>query len=375
MQLNQPFAFRNGGYFRRRFLRTAYVTAAMLVVVFLSNATAEASLVTSVFSWFSGGQASAELAAATNTPNLQTIDLLQAASNINPNPENRAEVAPIDGSVLVPDIAATNDSSSTELLNTQISTYTVRDGDTISSVAKMFNVSVNTVRWSNDLNGRSTLKAGQDLIILPISGITYTIKKSDTIQSIAKKYGADISDILNYNDLTLSSKLDVGTTLIIPDAELSSAEITAAQPQRPAPSKGPIKNAPFEPLLDPVWNWPTCNGCFIRPVDGGYVSQKLHGHNAIDIASPVGTPIHAMADGTVIISRTGGWNGGYGTFVVLSHNVGGMSTQTLYAHMSRTAVTAGQHVYQGQTIGYIGLTGLTTGPHVHFEIRGAKNPF
>lgn len=359
-----------------------YVVAALLCVSLISHKTAEAGLVSSVFSWFSGAAASTDVSSATDTPNLQTVDLLRAASNVNPNPEKLAEVAPIDGGVLIPDIAATNDASGTQSLNTQISTYTVRDGDTISSIAQMFNVTVNTVRWSNDLTSKSVLKAGQNLIILPVSGITYTVKKGDTIQGIAKKYstsGSNIDgitkDILDYNDVTLSSPLTVGQSLIIPAAELSVVDVPVLPPKKTTPSRGPIKNAPFEPILDPVWTWPTCSGCFIRPVEGGYVSQTLHGHNAIDIAAPIGTPIHAMADGTVIISKSGGWNGGYGTFVAISHSVGGLSTQTLYAHMSRVAVSAGEHVTQGQVIGYIGLTGMTTGPHVHFEIRGAKNPF
>lgn len=93
----------------------------------------------------------------------------------------------------------------------------------------------------------------------------------------------------------------------------------------------------------------------------------------MDLAVAVGTPIHAAAAGIILVSKSNGmWNGGYGNFVMISHPNG---VQTLYAHMSRTAVKAGQHVYQGQIIGFIGMTGLTTGPHTHFEIRGAQNPF
>ena len=110
----------------------------------------------------------------------------------------------------------------------------------------------------------------------------------------------------------------------------------------------------------------------MKPISGGRKSQGIHGHNGVDLAAPVGTPIMASASGKVIISRTGGYNGGYGTYVVISHSNG---TQTLYAHMSDNYVTVGESVSQGQTIGEIGMTGRTTGPHIHFEVRGASNPF
>lgn len=86
------------------------------------------------------------------------------------------------------------------------------------------------------------------------------------------------------------------------------------------------------------------------------------GHRAIDYAAPIGTPIRSVGDGTVVRA---GWNGGYGRFVSVRHN----STYTTnYAHMSRIAVSYGQKVSQGQTIGYVGSTGFSTGPHLHYEM-------
>lgn len=110
----------------------------------------------------------------------------------------------------------------------------------------------------------------------------------------------------------------------------------------------------------------------MRPLRGGVKSQGIHGYNGIDIAAPVGTPILASADGAVILARTSGYNGGYGLYVVIKHNNG---TQTLYAHMSRVNVSVGQTVTQGEVIGAVGNTGRSTGPHIHFEVRGARNPF
>lgn len=85
-------------------------------------------------------------------------------------------------------------------------------------------------------------------------------------------------------------------------------------------------------------------------------------HRAIDYAAPYGTPIKAVGDGTVVRA---GWNGGYGNFISIRHN----STYTTnYAHLSRYAVSYGTKVTQGQTIGYVGSTGFSTGPHVHYEM-------
>ncbi len=96
------------------------------------------------------------------------------------------------------------------------------------------------------------------------------------------------------------------------------------------------------------------------------------GHRAIDYAAAYGTPIRAVGDGTVVFA---GWNGAYGQMVKIRHN---STYQTNYGHMSKIAVKYGQTVTQGQTIGYVGSTGLSTGPHLHYEMvkNGTKiNPF
>lgn len=348
------------------------VFAIFLTLLFTYSKTVHAGLLSFVSSLLESQQVSAQTNNQSGRPSnySQIGAVLQAHSNFNPTSEVVAEVPPMVGETLVADLAGTNTAGSSDF-NTQINTYVVREGDTISGVAKMFNVSINTVLWANNLTGRSVLQPGQTLVILPISGITYTVKKGDTLKGIAKKYGADhsddtLSDILSYNDLSLASPLAAGQAIIIPNAEL-------ATPVAPVSSSRHITTAPREPLLDDVTSLPSYTGYYTRPIFGGTISQGLHGHNAIDFASPVGTPVYASAPGTVIISRSSGaWNGGYGNYVVISHPNG---TQTLYAHMSKSIVSAGEQVSRGDTIGYIGMTGLTTGPHVHFEVRGARNPF
>jgi len=109
--------------------------------------------------------------------------------------------------------------------------------------------------------------------------------------------------------------------------------------------------------------------CQFRPVPGGVNQPFIPGqHPGIDLHASYGDPIHACLGGTVIIAA---WEGGYGNAVVIDDG-GGMAN--LYAHQSQIAVSVGQQVSAGQIIGYIGSTGYSTGPHLHFEVRVAGNP-
>lgn len=234
-----------------------------------------------------------------------------------------------------------------------ISVYVVREGDTLSQIAEMFGVSVNTIIWANDLSGPKAIHEGQTIVILPVSGVRHTVVQGETAESIARKYKGDVKEIIQYNGLEPDAKLVAGDVLIIPDGE-------ASQPTRSVATRRPkIPQVSYD-------------GYYLRPIQGGIKTQGLHGYNGVDLATYAGAPIFASASGRVIVSRMGGWNGGYGNYLVISHPNG---TQTLYAHNRENIVFAGQEVVPGQVIGYVGSTGRTTGPHVHFEVRGAKNPF
>jgi len=282
--------------------------------------------------------------------NSQTMDLLEGYLNLNPVGIGGPLLATIEGSALASgeDAGAYIDLGKSG--TGEISTYVVRPGDTLSGIAEMFGVSANTIVWANNMTSR-TLKVGQELVILPITGVKHTVKSGDTLQSIAQKYKADLNDILSYNGLETGSKIAVGDVIIIPDGVISATQSAIAK----STSQTVVSS-----------------GYFIRPIIGGRKTQGIHGYNGVDIAAPTGTPLIASAEGTVIIAKTSGYNGGYGLYVAIKHPNG---TQTVYGHMSRVNVTVGEHVSQGEVIGAVGNTGRSTGPHVHFEIRGAKNPF
>lgn len=89
----------------------------------------------------------------------------------------------------------------------------------------------------------------------------------------------------------------------------------------------------------------------------------LREHSGVDLAAPFGSPIYATSDGVV---SSADWRGGYGLFIALDHGGG---VQTRYGHLSRLNVAAGQQVHKGDVIGLVGSTGLSTGPHLHYEVR------
>lgn len=292
---------------------------------------------------------------------------VQAATNIDPNPhKGLGDTLMTSGGVAllayagpggtVADVAGSAQSD-------RISIYVVRPGDTLSDIASMFDVSINTIIWANDLKSSTDVHPGDTLVILPISGIKRTVVKGDTLKSIAKKYNADATEIAQFNGLDADAPLTVGTEIIIPGGELVTAVSSSG-------SSATSKKVIYEPYIG--GSGPIYSGYYNNPVPSAILTQGLHGRNAVDLGAARGSPIYAAAAGTVIIARNNGaWNGGYGNYVVISHDNG---SQTLYAHMTRAAVTAGTQVAKGQLIGYVGSTGLSTGSHLHFEVRGAANP-
>ncbi len=225
----------------------------------------------------------------------------------------------------------------------EIISYTVREGDSISSIASKFEISQETVKWANNVSG--SLKTGQDLIILPVSGVFHIVSSGETVGGIANKYKAKSQEIIDFNDIT-DNEIRPGDILIIPGGEKPVAVASA-----------PKAGSSSSWLIPPI---------------SGYISQGLHWHNAVDIANSCGTPVYASAAGKVQLV---GYDPIGGNFVRILHSNG---IVTYYGHLSRIRVSIGQSVSQGFHIGDVGNTGYTigrTGCHVHFEVRGGTNPF
>ncbi len=290
----------------------------------------------------------------TTNYNSQNIELLNPAIGLGGNGfigggdilviDDTALLAETGVSGTIVDIEKTSDSE-------KISIYEVRDGDTLSQIADMFDVTVNTIRWANDFDG--SIHPGQTLIILPVTGVKHTIKHGGTIQDVADIYDADVTEIARFNGLDVDVDLSPGDEVIVPYVDPMFEE----ENNRVIKYAGTSSNV--------------SSSYYSNPIPGAIITQGVHGYNAIDLGASYGTPIYASAAGKVITSKQGGWNGGYGSLIVISHPNG---TQTLYSHQSSNVVYAGQQVNGGELIGYVGSTGRSTGNHLHFEVRGASNP-
>ncbi len=383
-------ASRRRGKWAKKTLRTA--GPALISVILLTSAFIPSFVHAGIIGDFLAKFTSfGDTDTATSAANVQTMELLKPALNIDPmGGKGGGDVTIVDDSALVPAEGPSGTLADIEKpKNGTISTYIVREGDTLTGIARMFDVTPGTILSANDIPPKGTLQIGQKLVILPITGIDYTVKKGDTLASIAKAYNGDADEIASYNELA-DAQLTVGSTIIIPNGETpapapspssvakgSGTHTTATVKASTKGVTGPssiFANNPAEPAHN-VGDIGTLAqvSYYIAPVSHYVRTQGIHGYNAVDLAVPKGTPIVAAAAGDVTVAREGGWNGGYGSYVVISHDNG---SQTLYAHMSKVAAYDGEHVEQGEVIGYVGTTGDSTGPHVHFEIRnGIRNPF
>lgn len=249
--------------------------------------------------------------------------------------------------------------SESEKPRSEIIEHTVKGGETLSQIAQKYGISVDTIKWANDLNSVNSLKPGQKLKILPVSGVAHTVKSGDTLESVAKKYQAEAQAIMDFpfNDVPDDFKLKVGQILIIPDGQ-------------PPETKAPLRSRLQPQYIGKGPSSPTFQapggGGFIWPTTSQGISQYFAWyHPGLDLPNRSAPAVVAADGGTITVA---GWpdNYGYGNRVVIDH---GNGYQTLYAHLSNIYVSVGQKVSRGQSIGQMGSTGRSTGTHLHFEIR------
>ncbi|MDP1689472.1 MAG: peptidoglycan DD-metalloendopeptidase family protein [bacterium] len=238
-----------------------------------------------------------------------------------------------------------------------ILSYKVQEGDSLSKIAEQFGISLNTLLWANSGAKNNQIHRGDELTILPVSGVLYEVKSGDTVESLAASFGVLAEEIIKINNIENSQIITPAEKLIIPNGKpLRSLASIASESTNNLPS---IPGYFISPLPKNSWNW-----------------GILHKNNAVDIANVCGTPISAAASGIVTkVGDPSSWNGGYGGYLVIEHQNG---TETLYSHTSLNLVDVGKMVEQGEKIAEVGNTGNVkgiTGCHVHFEVRGARNPF
>lgn len=276
-----------------------------------------------------------------------------------PLPQDITSLVSGSGAVTKPTIITGADiptASNVPSNRTEIVQYTVQPGDVIGVIASQYGVSVETILWANNLTARSYIRPGDILKILPTSGVVHTVKKGDTVSKIARLYDAPEAEIINANRLQEGGKdIVVGEDLIVPGGE-------KPQPVYVAP-RNPTFSSIAAPL--PSITAPAGSG-YLWPAGVRRITQYFGlRHDGVDIGGPLGTPLYAARAGVVNTSKCG-WNGGYGCYIILDHGDG---VQTLYGHAADLFVAVGDEVAQGQNIASMGSTGNSTGPHVHFEVR------
>lgn len=226
--------------------------------------------------------------------------------------------------------------------------YEVQPGDTLSTIGEKFQISIETIRYANDLSDVDDLDPGQKLVILPVSGVQHKVGEGDSVESIAKKYKVSPQAVVDFNYLNEPFALAVGETLTVPDATIPSPE-----PIRPIGPVGPMEYAGAVTPGTGLFRWPT---------DVRLITQYFsYWHPAIDIGQY--SAIYAADAGTVVFA---GWSPvGYGYLVEVDH---GNGYKTGYAHLSRIDVSVGQTVGKGQVAGLMGATGRAWGVHLHFMV-------
>ena len=228
---------------------------------------------------------------------------------------------------------------------------TIHEGDTLATMANFYDVSVEAIAFANGLSDERALRMGQKLVIPPAEGALYTVKDGDTVEGIATHFKVDPSVVLNYNRCTFEpEQCAPGQKIFVRGAALPAL----LEPDRP--TRDVFAAAPQ------VAQQPR-NGRLSWPVGGVITQYFWWGHTGVDVAAPYGTGLGAGDDGVVVAT---GWVAVGGLRVCVQH-AGDLTV--CYYHTSAVYVSVGQQVARGQIVAAIGLTGVTTGPHVHWECK------
>ncbi|MFH1620487.1 MAG: peptidoglycan DD-metalloendopeptidase family protein [Patescibacteria group bacterium] len=277
------------------------------------------------------------------------------------------EIDPIIPTLSIPGTIAALPTDTTEETSiaprTKTENYTVKENDTISTIAQNFHVNIGTILWNNNLSEKQYIRPGDILKIPPVSGVLVTVKKGDTLLKLASNYSANATEIASFNNIEPDDPLDINTELMIPGGSPPQIVQIHAQiaTRTEAISTSPLGNITKPPDLDTKDTpktrllWPT----------SGHVITQYYGwkHTGLDIDGDYTSPLYAAADGVV---EKAGWNsGGYGLMILLDHGGG---TKTRYGHASKIFVKEGERVKRGQVIAMMGTTGRSTGTHLHFEV-------
>ena len=268
--------------------------------------------------------------------------------------DDGAQVNPIDDGTTIDDPIDDGivDDGATTVTSERFLTHTVDDGESIADVATLLGVTVSNLLASNRLFGGEQLQPGQ-VLYASDEGIVHVIQSGQTLTDISRSYAIPVETLSEANDLTDRSMIFAGDRLLIPGATTSFWNNVVVL-SNGVPSR------------------------FIWPLEGEVVSQygpRIHpvlghaeNHDGIDLDVPEGTTVRAAAGGDVFFY---GEEPGYGNLLIIEHDDGFYS---LYGHLADSFVFVGQYVEMGQAVAQSGNTGISSGPHLHFELRNREYP-
>ena len=262
------------------------------------------------------------------------------------------------------------------------SSYTVKVGDTVDSVAFNNKINPEELLISNTTltSVSNLLYPGQELVISETNPQISVVEESYVVQDMESQYRTeekyDSNKVIGQDSVVQEG--ENGLDRVSQDVKKINGTIVYVNPQGKEVLKEPVnkivvKGTKYVPTIGSLtnWGWPTDSGWTLS---SGYVwrTSPINGsrelHSGLDISGTgYGSKIYATNNGVVMIAE---FHYSYGNYVVINHNNGYM---TLYAHMSKINAKVGQTVEKGQVIGYVGMTGSATGPHVHYEVwKGCK---
>lgn len=310
-----------------------------------------------------------------------TISISKAAIAEPPTVSNSFEI-PFDvdsNNLLLEDLATLykeekKDSSDTQSIENKVTrpiSFTkqrVLNNESLKKLAKRYGLKPDTIILANGLKRPSDLKTGDIVIIPNQDGRLINVKANDSIYKISERYGVSWKKIVDCNNLS-DINIKSGMKLFIPDSQMTkyeSEKFYQIKPKQTVPVRRAVKST------DLLRKNITTSGIFSWPIKGaitssyGLRSDPINGvkdfHTGLDIRGAMNTPVKAPSDGNVAFA---GWSNVYGNFILIKHD---NNIVTMYGHLNKINVKKGENVKRGSTIGFVGSTGRSTGPHLHFEV-------
>ena len=230
---------------------------------------------------------------------------------------------------------------------------TLTKDDTLWTMANFYGLTAEAIASSNGITDPYHLEVGREILIPPAEGTLYTVVEGDTVEGVAARFKVDPDSIRSYNRLYFEpERFANGKVIFIQNAEL---------PTLPAPE--PVQATVIARAAPPTSAGAAAKNGFLAWPTGGVITQYFWwGHTGVDIAAPYGTGLAASVNGTI---SQNGWVAVGGLHICVKSG----NLEECYYHLSAAYLPVGTQVSAGQIVAAIGLTGVTTGPHVHWETK------